>query len=1805
MAEEAYQLVVNKGPLKGEVFHLGQDNIIIGRDQYADIVFDHVEVSRHHARMTRVAEGYVLQDLGSTNGTFVDGKQLGGDPVLLKPGQTIYLGGAVSLNLERAALSDPVATVVAPIVVQETVVSQPETPPDIEDTVALQLTQALANPYMGPRAFEAGERQFFYGRDDEIAILAGQVMSRRASLFFAQSGAGKSSLLRAGLLPELTRRDKVGRGPRARFVQKMRVMPILDVGYSLPEELIDIILNVYVFGALSSLYPDKTAGELAGLTLCEGLAPYFGQADDGAAGDDEVPDTLVSPSAGLEEPDAGATKSDLSTLLIFDQFEELFTYHPEHWRKREDFFRQVGEALEEYPDLHVLFTMREDFIAELTPYANLLPEQLRARFRLERLKRNAALKAIVAPAEMAGRSFAEGVAEALVDNLRRGQPKQESLAGEPTVEAELGAYVEPVHLQIVCRQLWENLPSKRTIIEAVDVQAFGDVDQALTGFYESTLAEVTARTDISPRRLRAWFDEQVITPARTRGLVYRGEEETEGLPNAAVDILNDAYIIRADIRGGDVWYTLAHDRLVEPVLGANITWRVNYENPLDKATRAWLAAGRDPGQLLDGAQLTIAQTYADENPNDVLSEEHEFLVESRRQEQLAAEQAEREAKRRRRTIIAASAVAIVLLIATIVAVGQAIRATEEEEKAKVSERLAQTNEALAEEKALEAEAARDDAEFQAERAAESALEAEASAELAETRAEEARQAQAEAELQRDEAERQKETAERQRRLSLAEGLAANALAVMSGDINDPSLALILARRAVNVTRDVDGFVQDNARRALLESVANAPPWLMNLPRYTHEDAVTRGGFSPDGERLVSGSWDGTAKVWDIASGATLLTLAGHRGSVNSAAYSPDGATIVTGSDDGTVRIWDATSGEKLRDLDGHDDWVEQASFDPGGERVVSAGSDGVAKVWDVASGEEVLVLEGHGDRVFAANFDSQGERIVTAGGDGTARVWDAGNGQQLVVLEGHEGIVAWAVFNAAGDRIATASLDGTARVWDAERGDVVAFIEGSGAEIVSALFSGDGEQLVTASRDGSGAVWNARSGALIHELLGHLGQVKFADFSPDDQLIMTTGEDRSIRLWDAATAEAVRSLGGGGGAAVDAAFSGDSSRLVVGSDDGMVAVWDVATGDELAKFRAHESGLTGLEIDTAGQRIVTSSEDGTARVWDAEAGVEQLALEGHDGSVSDVAFKPDGSVIATVGQDGQLLVWNAASGELELFRTDAGVSGINDVVFSADGSTLATHSESDGQIKIWDATTLEPQLTISEQWGTTSIDLSPDGREVVASNTNGTVSVLDAFGGQVLLFLEAHPNFVRSAAFSPDGSLIVTASDDTTARVWDAETGDERDVLTGHGDWLTSATFSPNGRLVASTDQDGVTKLWALTAPALIPELAHDGGPIFQAAYTPDGQRLITNGNDFKVNVWDAESGEALSSRIGLILDRSPFESTSNLAILPVVQDETGAVILWNVIDDEIISTLAGHAGWVDGADISGDGQIALTAGCDELDEASGTCVQGTAKIWDAASGEELLSLPHEPVGFQRLSNQYILDGALELSRDGSRLVTGACIQLDEDGICTNSQVTVWDTMSGQQVMSFETGLGSIWRIEFSPDRSSLYTTGGEGTQVWNSATGERIRSIPGEFGAVDLRGERLVTVGDEFAATIYNIRTGTALATLSGHRDGINAVEFSPNDEYLITSSWDGTARVWNTSTGVEILSLAEHEGQIWDAHFSPDGRSIVTTSEDGTALIWPFAVDKLLELSEPSIQRYSPFLTPEELARFGLTGD
>ena len=391
-------------------------------------------------------------------------------------------------------------------------------------------------PYVGPRTFEEKDSPFFFGREREARELLSLVVSEPLSLFYARSGAGKSSLINTRLVPGLRR-------------EGFRVLPIARLSGELPGGIAQVD-NIFVFNLLLSLDQGREeAGRLVHTSLSDFLETY--QAE-------------TSP----EQVSRGEATDQLARVLIVDQFEEIFTAHLDHWQEREGFFRQLSQAMDRDPWLWVVLTMREDYVAGLDPYARLLPGKLRARCHMQRMGYQAALEAVKKPAEGHGRPFAPGVAEALVDNLRQIQVHGQA-------EPRLGEFVEPVQLQVVCYQLWENLKGRPPgEITQQDLRELGDVDRALAQFYEGAIARVLDKTGASEIELRNWFERQLITESGTRGTVYRGETQTGGLANQMVGLLANRFLLRAEIRAGGTWYELVHDRFIEPILQANQAWRL-------------------------------------------------------------------------------------------------------------------------------------------------------------------------------------------------------------------------------------------------------------------------------------------------------------------------------------------------------------------------------------------------------------------------------------------------------------------------------------------------------------------------------------------------------------------------------------------------------------------------------------------------------------------------------------------------------------------------------------------------------------------------------------------------------------------------------------------------------------------------------------------------------------------------------------------------------------------------------------------------------------------------------------------------------------------------------------------------------------------------------------------------------------------------------------------------------------------------------------------------------------------------------
>ena len=402
-------------------------------------------------------------------------------------------------------------------------------------------------PFVGPRPFEGAEERLFFGREAEVGELLSFVVANPVVLLHAPSGAGKSSLLNAGLIPALEREAGFEVLPPARVRRA-----VAEGGASASSGT-----NVFVGNALAHW---QAAAQAAA-----GDAPARSGGGPRRAAEHGEDPTFGEYLERLERR-TDRRGRPLPRVLVFDQFEEIVLVHPERWEQRAGFFEQLAEALERDTRLRVVLALREDYLAALDPYLPILPDAW--RFRLERLSPEAALEAARGPIAAEGLSFAPGVAERLVGELRR---SRQHLGGSEAVEFE-GEFVEPVQLQLVGDSLWRELPAGVDVITDDHVREFGDVDQVLTRFYTDAVRAAAVAGGVDEGELRDWVGEHFITYMGTRGTVVGTPYSTAGMPNAVVDVLEQRRLIRREWRAGAGWYELSHDRFIGPIRAANESW---------------------------------------------------------------------------------------------------------------------------------------------------------------------------------------------------------------------------------------------------------------------------------------------------------------------------------------------------------------------------------------------------------------------------------------------------------------------------------------------------------------------------------------------------------------------------------------------------------------------------------------------------------------------------------------------------------------------------------------------------------------------------------------------------------------------------------------------------------------------------------------------------------------------------------------------------------------------------------------------------------------------------------------------------------------------------------------------------------------------------------------------------------------------------------------------------------------------------------------------------------------------------------
>ncbi|MDH2414454.1 TIR domain-containing protein [Nocardioides sp. CER19] len=1188
------------------------------------------------------------------------------------------------------------------------------------------------SPYRGWEPLEEKDAAVFYGRDAQIVrgmdALRGMRASGVESLFviLGPSGVGKSSFLRAGLLPRIRRDDR-------HFLVAGTVRPGRDV-----------------------LTGERgLAHAIHRLRVDMGLrAPALADVKDACSRGDAlfVADLLEEARQEarrrlLGEPD----RTTLPTVILpVDQAEELFSADAGPEAKR---FLTLLASLVNHGDVTsrgvvVACTIRTDFYGslqsapELSRLKSVVFDELRpmppANFK----------EVIVGPAQRAtkaGRPL--NVQTDLVERLQR--------------DSAHGADSLPL-LSLTLALLYEDYGSTGELT-AHAYEAMGGMNHVVQTQVDSVLARDPMIRASQLDRLHRAFIPWLATINPDNDQPMRRVARRSDLPANArseIDALVSRRLLVQGERDGEVFVEVALESLLRQWADL-VSWLaaerddLKEADNLERAAVAWEQNDRNAAWLLEGERLRRSESVVSKpGYQDRLAHTSSFLAASRtREDKRVADEEERKvaelrAAREKQQLAEAHAAALrrrarilrVVLAATVVIALVALAGFVRASKAQRD----------AADRAREATALR--------------LAAEGQAMLAGARPGGELRGMQEMLAAQD----LKHTADGKRAIDHSVVVQRDVDKII--EVGSPVRSV-----AVNPAGTLVASGEEDGSVRLWDANTGEPVRDLLAPSGGDTNVVNAVAFSRDERWVAAASGDGSVRWWDATTRRLSHRVSSPSGDpVNSVAFSPDSSVIATGGDDHLVRLWDVRSGEPAGDpLTGNGKSVNAVAFGPGGGLIASGGEDGTVRLWfdsDTGWRDEPPMTE-DGSPVNAVAFSRDGRRLASAGDDRIVRVWDPAHRTLVSELNAHKNWVLSVAFSPDGKRLVSASADYTLLLWDVEKGKTIGDpLTGHGKEVFSAAFTRDGRRVVSGMGDGTIRFWSVRAALPIEQ-----GPWRYSMATSADGRLIASGGDGAIQLWNPVTGTSVGELGARHQGDVRAvAFAPDGGLLASGGEDGTVQLWDVASRTPTgAPLTTHQRAVLDVAFSPDDGPdpglLATAGADGSVRLWDVASGIRVgEPLRGHQGDVNAVAFDPGGRLLASAGADGSVRLWDVAS-RRPVGEPLTGHKGpILNVAFSPDGDRLVS-AGADKTVRLWNVRERRP---VGAPWdgheaAVNSVAFSPDGRRVVSGSADRNVRVWDARTGDGIGDpLIGHWDQVVDAVFTPDDLRVLSGSQDGTIRTW-------------------------------------------------------------------------------------------------------------------------------------------------------------------------------------------------------------------------------------------------------------------------------------------------------------------------------------------------------------------------------------------------------------------------------------------------------
>ncbi|MGW3991229.1 nSTAND1 domain-containing NTPase [Streptomyces sp. NPDC004830] len=1157
-------------------------------------------------------------------------------------------------------------------------------------------------PYRGLSAFTPQDAEWFFGRERATAALVERVFERVGNgplLLVAPSGAGKSSLLNAGLVPALRRgafpMPGADRWPVVTFTPTSRPL----------EELLERTA--------------KAVGGDLGVTV-EEARRHPGAVPDAVRAMTEAP-----PGA----PAGGRRPPPCRPVLIVDQFEELFTLCTDADERR-SFVRVLRALAASWPDAGghgsavVVLGMRADFTGSCLELPELAAVFTDALYVLPPMSLAELRESITRPARLAGLTLQPGLVPLLLRDAGLldgpGGSSPDTAGGHPGAhETPSGALPLVSHALLATWQRREG-----SALTVAGYERAGGIRGAIARTAENVFTRLYPAEQKTIRRVLSRLVYVADGAGATRRRMGRAAlmeqlADADGAP-AALDAFVRARLITMDSDTVEITHeALLHawprlrDWIHTDLAGLLL------HQQLAHAAAEWEREGRDPSVLYRGTRLNTVRSWAEELDGwSRLSPGEESFLGASLAEQEVLERQSRRQVRLRQSMLATLAVLLGLaLTAGAFAYQQRESALDQEAVAR-SQALAVRSASLAggqpeASMLLAGEAYRTHATTEARGALLSTQSQPFSGRLGGHRG-------------------------AVNAVAFAPGNRTLATASSDGTV---TLRRVHDRRTT-ATFAVHGPVRSIAfspdGRLLAATSARGPVSLWDVAGARRTAVLGEGtsgartlAFDPRGARLAVATPRGAIEVWGTAGRPRITaTLTGHEGSVNALGYARHGRALVSAGSDRTVRLWDTDTDRATQStvLKGHTDEVLGVAFSPDGRRVASGGIDRTVRLWDVRGRRLSATLPGSSDDINAVTYTPDGTTVIGAVGDGTTRLWDVRSGRQTAVLAGHTDYVMGVAVTSDGALLATAGFDRSVVLWDLG-GPVLTARPFT--EVWQARYSPDGSLLATADTDHTVRLWEVRGRRLVGTLRGHTETVFSVSFAPDGRTLASAGSDGTIRLWDVAGRSLLRTLRGHSGQVLSVAFAPDGRTLASAGADRTVRLWGVGERTPRATLTGHRDYVNGVAFSPDGRTLASAGDDLDVRLWDVSARRLLDTLGGHTGAVRGVAFAPDGRTLASSGNDGTIRLWDVGRRRAPAVLTGH-IGSTRGIAFAPDGRTLAS-SGNDRTVRLWDVAGRRPWATLTGHTNAVwSVVFAPHGHTVASSSTDGTVRLWDLDPGSRL-----------------------------------------------------------------------------------------------------------------------------------------------------------------------------------------------------------------------------------------------------------------------------------------------------------------------------------------------------------------------------------------------------------------------------------------------------------------------------------------